>query len=587
MAEFQPCSQQHLICGICLEMYKNPRMLSCHHTFCEACIQAVVANSQGNFIECPQCRKRLRLTRNEVSKLQVNFYLTPLLEEARSPDRCDKHQKKLQFVCLDCDDAVCCDCILQDHRKHDLTDLGKAKEEIRAEMNKDMTEFDTVLIRLTSKLEQIRRFKQKAEDERSSVESALRERARQLHALIEGQLEKSLIFARNIANAADRSEDELQENVHLVEQLQEEARKVVDKNTGYEDLVTAHKKMHEHQQTTLNNIMHEAEKENCQYGVPAFYCDSTLSPAKTMVSLLGQVYVNTATMTITMSCAFQCCPANSSVHALCINGDGNIWTAYGDPRAQGKSWVAKFSPTGCMLGAPIAIWGRVCLADLSHGYVHMEGKYCKGKDIPTTDTLEASSHGVERKYNVCSPEQHDVYNKLRAKFLLRQHANHTCELWSVMTSECNESFVSNLLTHSPIAMDASHDGKFIAVLEEGQNHVCLYHRDLGYRPFSVFRGKLDRPIEPMDVCFYTIGDEERLVVADGSSKTLMILRVDQNCGCELVDQIDVFSSKASQKLKPTALCPDLKGQLWVGCQGGFILYVAPRPLDQSNFNVDK
>ena len=47
-------------CSVCLEslINKQPRLLSCGHTFCTPCLQQL---SAGNTVNCPKCRSPTRL----------------------------------------------------------------------------------------------------------------------------------------------------------------------------------------------------------------------------------------------------------------------------------------------------------------------------------------------------------------------------------------------------------------------------------------------------------------------------------------------------------------------------------------------
>ena len=44
---------KHLECPVCMELYKDPRLLPCSHTLCKTCLDGVVKNSS---ITCPVCR---------------------------------------------------------------------------------------------------------------------------------------------------------------------------------------------------------------------------------------------------------------------------------------------------------------------------------------------------------------------------------------------------------------------------------------------------------------------------------------------------------------------------------------------------
>ena len=46
--------EEHLSCPICLEQFKDPKVLPCLHSYCHECI--VKLNKTGNYITCPECR---------------------------------------------------------------------------------------------------------------------------------------------------------------------------------------------------------------------------------------------------------------------------------------------------------------------------------------------------------------------------------------------------------------------------------------------------------------------------------------------------------------------------------------------------
>ena len=101
----------HLHCSVCLEHYKgrNPRLLSCHHSFCDGCLSELVKQGQ---ISCPSCREMTAVKDGDVTNLTMNFHLLPFLEETRS------FEKKCQFCnlsvailkCEECTQVLCQDC---------------------------------------------------------------------------------------------------------------------------------------------------------------------------------------------------------------------------------------------------------------------------------------------------------------------------------------------------------------------------------------------------------------------------------------------------------------------------------------------
>uniref|UniRef100_A0A8W4FLH4 RING-type E3 ubiquitin transferase n=1 Tax=Sus scrofa TaxID=9823 RepID=A0A8W4FLH4_PIG len=71
--------KQFLICSICLERYKNPKVLPCLHTFCERCLQNYIP-AYSLTLSCPVCRQTSILPEKGVAALQNNFFITNLMD---------------------------------------------------------------------------------------------------------------------------------------------------------------------------------------------------------------------------------------------------------------------------------------------------------------------------------------------------------------------------------------------------------------------------------------------------------------------------------------------------------------------------
>ena len=57
MAELLRCKvEEHLTCSVCLEPFKDPKVLPCLHSYCHECIINLAKNAKSNTIDCPECR---------------------------------------------------------------------------------------------------------------------------------------------------------------------------------------------------------------------------------------------------------------------------------------------------------------------------------------------------------------------------------------------------------------------------------------------------------------------------------------------------------------------------------------------------
>ena len=68
-------------CPICAEVYTDPRVLPCVHTYCLKCIEAWSKDKQpGDKVACPLCRKEFTLSSIGLGDLPKNFFVTNLLQ---------------------------------------------------------------------------------------------------------------------------------------------------------------------------------------------------------------------------------------------------------------------------------------------------------------------------------------------------------------------------------------------------------------------------------------------------------------------------------------------------------------------------
>ncbi|KAF7632422.1 RING-type domain-containing protein [Meloidogyne graminicola] len=121
-----------LTCPICLDRYKQPKLLQCQHTFCLSCLENYVESNGGRpQVKCPECRFEhlLPLDGGGVHSLQNNLTLLSFLEihmEASSEvnaeeinkyiqrfnmERCRVCEEKSELeLCVHCERKCCSEC---------------------------------------------------------------------------------------------------------------------------------------------------------------------------------------------------------------------------------------------------------------------------------------------------------------------------------------------------------------------------------------------------------------------------------------------------------------------------------------------
>ncbi|XP_078073398.1 zinc-binding protein A33-like [Mustelus asterias] len=127
--------EDELCCAVCHDLYKDPVLLSCVHSFCRSCIsqyweKAVTAS-------CPICRKE-----TSSQDLRPNRTLSNIVELFVKTDEgdkiqleCSRHQEKLKVFCKTDNQTICVVCqTSKNHQNHEMLPVEEAAEELKEEL---------------------------------------------------------------------------------------------------------------------------------------------------------------------------------------------------------------------------------------------------------------------------------------------------------------------------------------------------------------------------------------------------------------------------------------------------------------------
>ncbi|XP_078594456.1 E3 ubiquitin-protein ligase TRIM71-like [Branchiostoma floridae x Branchiostoma japonicum] len=128
---------QFLTCAICKDIFQDPRVLPCLHTFCTTCLEGLTPTHDK--LTCPIDREQVRLHGKGVGGLPRNFYVNNLLDfrnlqnskRARVSCQMCESAATIEGTCGDCRFLLCKNCItahgniptLKDHYIITLNDL--------------------------------------------------------------------------------------------------------------------------------------------------------------------------------------------------------------------------------------------------------------------------------------------------------------------------------------------------------------------------------------------------------------------------------------------------------------------------------
>ncbi|XP_049430008.1 zinc-binding protein A33-like [Epinephelus fuscoguttatus] len=132
-------SEEDLCCPVCHEVFRDPVVLSCSHSFCKDCLQNWWRQKQAR--ECPVCK-----TVSSTAKPPCNLVLKNLCEafllerdQRASEALCSLHSEKLKLFCLDHQQPVCVVCRdSEKHTKHRFRPVDEAARQHKKELEETL-----------------------------------------------------------------------------------------------------------------------------------------------------------------------------------------------------------------------------------------------------------------------------------------------------------------------------------------------------------------------------------------------------------------------------------------------------------------
>ncbi|XP_005754002.1 nuclear factor 7, ovary-like [Pundamilia nyererei] len=135
-------SEKDLSCPVCHDIYSDPVILSCSHSFCRFCLQTWWSKNLEH--NCPLCKK-INLSNDPPRNLALkNLCEAFLLQRDKKPSAgseplCSLHHEKLRLFCLDHQQLVCVVCRdSKAHKYHRFNPTEEAAQDHREELQKHL-----------------------------------------------------------------------------------------------------------------------------------------------------------------------------------------------------------------------------------------------------------------------------------------------------------------------------------------------------------------------------------------------------------------------------------------------------------------
>ncbi|XP_042261489.1 nuclear factor 7, brain-like [Thunnus maccoyii] len=190
-------SEEDLCCPVCHDVFRDPVLLSCSHSFCKDCLKCWWKAKHTR--KCPVCKKR-----SSKSKPPCNLVLKNLCEsflqdrdQRASEAFCSLHSEKLKLFCLDHQQPVCVVCRdSEKHTNHRFRPIDEAARQHKKELEETLKPLKEKL----KVCEQVKvKFEQTAEHikvQARHTERQIKEQFKMLHQFLEEEEEARMAALR-------------------------------------------------------------------------------------------------------------------------------------------------------------------------------------------------------------------------------------------------------------------------------------------------------------------------------------------------------------------------------------------------------
>ncbi|XP_050691986.1 RING finger protein nhl-1-like [Eriocheir sinensis] len=233
--------EQLLTCCICLDRFRNPKLLPCQHSVCmEPCMEGLVDYVRRQ-VKCPECRAEHRIPYNGVQGFPSNVTLQRFLEAhieitGETPDphtgqymeRCNVcNEKNYLSVCAHCDKKICEDCKAA-HSDILKREIGRINNQVKRAAHRLNDQLSTVERNIVSLKQNTHSVSEEIENISKRLQKSVKDRCSFLKSEVENYYTVELKNLNTLKESLDQEVSNINANIDLAE-------KHMDDNTPWDD----------------------------------------------------------------------------------------------------------------------------------------------------------------------------------------------------------------------------------------------------------------------------------------------------------------------------------------------------------------
>ncbi|XP_069391682.1 nuclear factor 7, brain-like [Paralichthys olivaceus] len=226
--------EEGLCCPVCHDVFRDPVILSCSHSFCKDCVKSWWKDKEVK--DCPLCKRRSSKEEPPLNLALKNLCGTFSQETDQSSSHalCSLHSEKLRLFCLDHQQPVCLVCKDSDkHTDHRFRPIDEAAQQHKKQLQETLEPLKRKLECFQRVQEEFERTAGHIQVQAGRTETQIKEQFKKLHQFLEEEEEARM--------AALREEEEQKSRVmkEKIEALSRDITALLDTITTSEDELRA------------------------------------------------------------------------------------------------------------------------------------------------------------------------------------------------------------------------------------------------------------------------------------------------------------------------------------------------------------
>ncbi|XP_030002483.1 tripartite motif-containing protein 35-like [Sphaeramia orbicularis] len=210
-------SEEDYCCPVCQDVYRDPVVLSCSHSFCKVCLQNWWREKPIR--ECPVCKRRS--LKRPPCNLALRNVCESFLQQRNQTDSesvCSLHSEKLKLFCLDHQQPVCLICRdSKIHNDHRFRPIDEAAQDLREKLQNSLKPLKDKLQSLNEVKEEFGGTAEHIEVQARHTERQIKEQFKKLHQFLQEEEESRIRALR---------EEEEQKSQRMKEKMEAVSREI-------------------------------------------------------------------------------------------------------------------------------------------------------------------------------------------------------------------------------------------------------------------------------------------------------------------------------------------------------------------------